>query len=165
MSAAQGGGVALGLCFRHISSPSVKPLMSLLLDACVRAKSLQSCLTLCNLMSCSPAGSSVHGILRSRILEWKKNKKIKKKEYWSGLPFPSPGDLSGPGIEPSSAVSPALLVDSSPLSHRGSPSVAHSGLSSVLKLGKYRLCRALRCSPTGGHRDQLPEPLRKGGET
>ena len=25
--------------------------------------------------------------------------------YWSGLPFPSPGDLSGPGIEPAS---PAL---------------------------------------------------------
>ena len=25
-----------------------------------------------------------------------------KKEYWSGLPFPSPGDLPGPGIEPGS---------------------------------------------------------------
>ena len=70
MSAAQGGGVALELCFRHISSPSVKPLMSLLPDACVHAKSLQSGLTLCNLMGCNPAGSSVHGILRSRTLEW-----------------------------------------------------------------------------------------------
>ena len=34
------------------------------------AKSLQSCLTLCNAMDCSPPGSSVHGILRTRILEW-----------------------------------------------------------------------------------------------
>ena len=34
------------------------------------AKSLQSCLTLCNPMDCSPLGSSVHGILQARILEW-----------------------------------------------------------------------------------------------
>ena len=30
----------------------------------------QSCLTLCDLMGCSPPGSSVHGILQARILEW-----------------------------------------------------------------------------------------------
>ena len=27
-----------------------------------------------------------------------------RKEYWSGLPFPSPGDLPDPGIKPGSAV-------------------------------------------------------------
>ena len=43
-------------------------------------------------MDCSLPGSSVHGILRQ--------------EYWNGLPFPSPGDLPDPGIEPES---PALL--------------------------------------------------------
>ena len=32
--------------------------------------SLQSCLTLCAPMDCSPPGSSVHGILQARILEW-----------------------------------------------------------------------------------------------
>ena len=37
---------------------------------CVRAKSLQSCLSLCNPIDCSPPGSSVHGILQARILEW-----------------------------------------------------------------------------------------------
>ena len=31
-----------------------------------------------------------------------------RQEYWSGLPFPSPGDLSNPGIEPVSLLSPAL---------------------------------------------------------
>ena len=31
-----------------------------------------------------------------------------RQEYWSGLPFPSPGDLSDPGIEPGS---PALEAD------------------------------------------------------
>ena len=36
------------------------------------------------------------------------------KECWSGLPFPSLGDLPDPGIEPTSAASPVLQVDSSP---------------------------------------------------
>ena len=36
----------------------------------MQAKSLQSCLTLCNPMDCSLPGSSVHGILQARILEW-----------------------------------------------------------------------------------------------
>ena len=37
-------------------------------------------------------------------------------EYWSGLPFPSPGNLPDPRIEP---VSPALQADSLPLSYQG----------------------------------------------
>ena len=36
----------------------------------VSALSLQSCLTLRDLMDCSPAGSSVHGIFQARVLEW-----------------------------------------------------------------------------------------------
>ena len=43
-------------------------------------------------MDYSPPGSSVHGILQARILEW--------------LPFPPPGDLCDPEIEPKF---PALL--------------------------------------------------------
>ena len=31
---------------------------------------VQSCLTLCNPMDCSPPGSSVHGVFQARILEW-----------------------------------------------------------------------------------------------
>ena len=34
-----------------------------------------------------------------------------RQEYWSGLPFPSPGDLRNPGIEPRS---PALQADALP---------------------------------------------------
>ena len=37
-----------------------------------------------------------------------------RQEYWSGLPFPSPGALPNPGIEPMSPVSPALQADSLP---------------------------------------------------
>ena len=37
--------------------------------ACMHAKSLQSCPTLCDLVDCSPPGSSVHGLLQARILE------------------------------------------------------------------------------------------------
>ena len=36
----------------------------------MRAKSLQLSLTLCDPMDCSLPGSSVHGILQARILEW-----------------------------------------------------------------------------------------------
>ena len=53
--------------------------------------------TLCHPMNHSPPGSSVHGILQA--------------EYWSGLPFPSPGDLSHPGIKPGS---PTLEAGSLP---------------------------------------------------
>ena len=37
-------------------------------------------------------------------------------EYWSGLPFPSPGDLPNPGIEPGS---PVLQADSLPFESQG----------------------------------------------
>ena len=37
---------------------------------CLYAKLLQSCLTLCDLMDCSPPCFSVHGVLQARILEW-----------------------------------------------------------------------------------------------
>ena len=40
-----------------------------------------------------------------------------RQEYWSGLPFPPPGDLPHPGIKPMSPASPAFQVDSLPLSH------------------------------------------------
>ena len=39
------------------------------------------------------------------------SKEFSRQEYWSGLPFPSPGDLPEPGIE---ARSPALQADSLP---------------------------------------------------
>ena len=38
-----------------------------------------------------------------------------RREYWSGLPLPPPGDLPDPGIKPTSPESPALQVDSLPL--------------------------------------------------
>ena len=37
-----------------------------------------------------------------------------KQEYWSGLPFPSPGDLSDPGIEPGSPSFQADALTSEP---------------------------------------------------
>ena len=36
------------------------------------------------------------------------SKEFFRQEYWSGLPFPTPGDLSNPGIGPASLASPAL---------------------------------------------------------
>ena len=127
--------------------------------------------TLCNPMDCSPPGSSVHGILQARILEWVAmpfsrgsswprdwtcnllhcrqilyhwatreariylftppciklfttpwtvalqallSMELSGQEYWSGLPFPSPGGLPNPGIEPTSSA----LAGGLPLSHQ-----------------------------------------------
>ena len=41
-----------------------------------------------------------------------------RQEYWSGLPFPSPGDLPDPGIEPRS---PTLQADALPSEAPGRP--------------------------------------------
>ena len=68
---------------------------------CVCALVAQLYLTFCDPMDCSPPGSSVHVILQQ--------------EYWSGLPFPSPGDLPNPGIELASS---ELQADSLPPSHQ-----------------------------------------------
>ena len=64
----------------------------------------QSCPTLCNCMDCSPSGSSVHGILQTRILEW--------------VAIPFSRDLPEPGVKPRS---PALQSDSLPSEPPGEP--------------------------------------------
>ena len=61
------------------------------------------CLTLCQLTVAHQAPLSMG---------------FSRQEYWSGLSFPPPGDLSDPGIKPRSL---ALQADSLPLSHLGSP--------------------------------------------
>ena len=55
-------------------------------DECVVCLTAQSCPALCNPVDCSPPGSSVHGILQARILDW--------------VVIASSGDLPDPGIEP-----------------------------------------------------------------
>ena len=59
---------------------------------CMHTKSLQLCLTLCDIMDCSalPSGS------------------FSGQEYWSGLSFPPPGDLPNSGIKPVSLTPPVL---------------------------------------------------------
>ena len=61
----------------------------------------------CYPMDCSLPGSSLNGSL----LE----------EYWSGLPFPPPGNPLDPGFKHKSPVSPALQVDSLPTEPPGKP--------------------------------------------
>ena len=45
-----------------------------------------------------------------------------RQEFWSGLPFPTPGDLLNPGIKPTSLKSPALQADCLPTEPPGKPS-------------------------------------------
>ena len=64
----------------------------------------QSCLALCDPMDCSHQAPLSMGFSRQ--------------DYWSGLPFPSPGDLLNPGIKPGS---PALEADALTTEPPGKP--------------------------------------------
>ena len=66
-------------------------------------------------MDCSPPGSSMG---------------FPKQEYWSRFPFPSPGDLSNPGIKPRSS---SLQVDSLPSEPPGKPRYTGMGKLSLLQ--------------------------------
>ena len=91
-------GVASGKCLSHNDGALMNGFMvprSLLFQPPACMLSLESYPTSCDPMDFSPPGFSVHGFSRQ--------------EYWSGQPFPSPGDLPDPGTEPRS---PALQVDS-----------------------------------------------------
>ena len=75
----------------------------------VESEVAQSCPTLCNPMDCSMLSSSL-------------SMKFSRQDYWSGLPFPFPGDLPDPGIKPGS---PALQADSLPSELPGKPMASH----------------------------------------
>ena len=75
----------------------------------MHVQSLQSYLTLCDPMNCSPPDSSVHEILQARILEW--------------VAMRLQGNLGNPRIESTSPVSPALQVDSLHTEPPGKPSM------------------------------------------
>ena len=70
-----------------------------------------SCVS-CSVVSDSVSPAYTHQTPRSMELS--------RKEYWSGLPFPSPKDLLKPGIEPGSS---ALQVNSLPSEPSGNPTV------------------------------------------
>ena len=86
-----------------LPSPKAEPTYS-------ESEVAQSCPTLCDPMGCSPPGFSIHGIFQAWVLEW--------------LPFPSPGDLPDPGIEPRS---PALRADALPSEPPGNLPNLHIG--------------------------------------
>ena len=67
--------------------------------------------------------------------------RLSRPEYWSGLSFPSPGDLPDPEIEPGS---PALQVDSLLTELQEKPVVLELSHQSSLSL-----CSPMDCSPSG----------------
>ena len=97
----------------------------------------QSCPTFYDPLDCSPPGFSVQGIFQQ--------------EYWNGLPFPTPGDLSDPGTEPTSPVSPALHSDSLPTDPSGKPHVCIT-----VQFSRLALSNSLR--PNGLQHARLPCP-------
>ncbi|XP_065779817.1 integrator complex subunit 15 isoform X1 [Muntiacus reevesi] len=80
---------------------------------------------LCDPMDCSPPGSSVHRV---------------RQEHWSGQPFPSPGDLPGPGLEPAS---PASLLPCRQMLYRLSHREARGCPSPLTR--SVQVCVVLLC--------------------
>ena len=66
--------------------------------------------------------------------------RFSRQECWSGLPFPSPGDLPDPGIEPGS---PALQADALPSEPPGKPNETETGLYRTVE---SELCGSLNTS-------------------
>ena len=74
----------------------------------------------------TPESSNLNGSVRKNadFHQGKKEREcfllveFSRPEYWSGQPFPSPGDLPDPGVEPTS---PALQADSLPCEPPGQP--------------------------------------------
>ena len=74
-----------------------------------------------------------------------------RQEYWSGLPFPSPGDLPDPGIKPRS---PALQADSLPSEPSGKPhkheeKMNYSGFTKCFQYEKHDVCHKQRALTSG----------------
>ena len=87
------------------SQPACHHCQQLICFVCIYATLCHfSHVRVCDPMDCSPPGSSLHGIL--------------PEEYWSGLPFPTSGNLLDPGFKPAS---PALQVHSLPTEPPGKP--------------------------------------------
>jgi len=74
-------------------------------------------------------------------------------QYWSGQPFPSPGDLPNSGIKPRS---PTLQVDSLPAEPQGKPK--KTGVSSLFLLQQIFLPQELNGFPAL-QADSLPTEL------
>ena len=77
----------------HSGNSSLAGLAVLGLGPCVHAKSVHSYLTFCDLWTVTHQAPLFRDFSR--------------KEYWSGLPGPPPGDLPNPGIKSMSLMSPA----------------------------------------------------------
>ena len=65
-------------------------------------------------------------------------------EYWSGLPFPSPGNLPSPGMEPWSPALQADALSSEPPSYRTIALISHAS-KVMLKILQARLQQYMNC--------------------
>ena len=91
----------------------------------LHAKALQLCPTLCDAMDCSPAFSSVHGILQARILEW--------------VAMPSSRGFSLPKDRTHVSYSLHWQVGSLSLTPPGKPSIMYSYQKVTLQMALFQL--------------------------
>ena len=94
-------------CMIYSKSLAILPFIEKSVDPCDR----HICWCDRHICWCASPWTVAHQLLLSM--------EFSRQEYWSGLPFPPPGDLPDPRIKPTSPVSPTLQVDSLPTESSG----------------------------------------------
>ena len=90
-------------------------------------------------LSCVQLFSTLRTIARQAPLSMG----FSRQEYWSGLPFPPPGNLPDSGIKPTSPASPALQVDLLVTELPGKPTLLYECLSSSVFHPPLGLCQTV----------------------
>ena len=80
-----------------------------------------------------------------------------RQEYWAWVPFPSPGDLLGPGTEPASLVSPALTGGFFTTLPPGKPYKSFAAAAAAAAAKSLQSCPTL-CNPIDGSPPGSPVP-------
>ena len=101
---------------------------------CVRVRTL----------SCSVGSYSLwpHGLWDARL-----SVGFPRQEYWSGLPFPNPGDLPNPGTEPMSLASPAFVGRFFTIAPPGKPHMIWRTFTPLILSPVWKLLRGRDYSP------------------
>ena len=106
-----------------------------------------SCLTLCDPVDCSLSSSSAVEYFRE--------------EYWSGFPFPPPGDLPNPGTEPKS-LSPALAGRFFTTAPTGGPTRKYGSAKRVWAVRGYEHSMSTCTGKDQGSTKNGPQPKADG---
>ena len=66
------------------------------------------CVCVCVCVCAHAVHALTHSVMSDSVTQAPLPMRFSRQEYWSGLPFPAPGDLPNPAMKPDSPVAPSL---------------------------------------------------------